>query len=136
MHRVHRVDQRFLDRVVAVARCGGADGEGLVDPAGGFQRAEHLFEAASLQGVEHAQLGLAQGFFFDGAGVLKQRVITEVIPHRATGAIAHQQAAERGGGAQGVPVFKLGIDILEIGHCSRRLKAKGLMGGDFITTRT
>jgi hypothetical protein len=30
----------------------------------------------------------------------------------------------------------LGINILEIGHCGQSLKAKGLMGGDFITTMT
>ncbi|MNK91064.1 hypothetical protein D3C87_1111430 [compost metagenome] len=126
MHRMHGVDQRFLDRVVAIARGGGADRQGLVDPAGGFQGAQYLLETAGLHRIEHTQLGRAQGFFFNGAGVFEQRLVAEIVPHRATGAVAHQQTTERSGAAQGVPVFKLSIDILEIGHCGLRLTAKGL----------
>ncbi|MNS20505.1 hypothetical protein D3C72_522430 [compost metagenome] len=124
VHRMHGIDQRFLDRVVTIARRGGTDGQGLVDPAGGFQRAQHLFETAALHRLEHTQLRGAQRFFFNGAGIFEQRVVAEIVPHRAAGAVAHQQATERGARTQGVPVFKLGIDILEIGHCVVRLTAK------------
>ena len=86
------------------------------------------------QGFEDAELGLAQGLFFHCASVFEQRVVAEIIPHRAAGAIAHQQTVEIGRGAQGVPVFEAGVDIEKIGHCVGGLKTKGLMGGDFITS--
>ena len=125
VHGVYGVDQRFLDRVVAIARCRRTDGQGLVDPAGGFQCTEHLLEAARLHRVEHAQFRRAQRFLFHGARVFEQRVIAKIVPHRATGAIAHQQTVEVGGGAQGAPVFEGGVDVQKIGHCVGSLKTKG-----------
>ena len=122
VHGVHGVDQRFLDRVVAIARRGGAHRQGLVDPAGGFQRTQHLLETAGLQRIEHAQLRRTEGFFLDGTGVFEQRVIAEIVPHGAAGAVAYQQAAEGRVGAQGLPIFEPGVVFLEIGHCESHLK--------------
>ena len=127
------VDQCFLDRVVTVTRRRRADRQGLVDPAGGFQGAQGLLETAGLQGVEHAEFGGAQGFFFDGTGVFEQRVVGKVFPNRAAGAVADQNPAEVDGSAQGAPVFKVGVNILEILHCGGSTRNR--LGGDFITSR-
>ena len=131
MHGVDGVDQRFLDCVVAIARRGRADRQGLVDPAGGLQCPQRLLETTGLQGIEHAEFGLAQGLFFDGAGVFEQRVVGEVFPNRAACAVADQNPAEVEGRAQRAPVFKVGVNILEILHCGGSTRNR--LDGDFIT---
>ncbi|MNZ30694.1 hypothetical protein D3C78_479730 [compost metagenome] len=73
VHGTHGVDQRFLDRVVAVQRRGGVDRQGGVGAHSLVQRAQHRLEQFSAQGLEQGLVADCQAFLAAGAlGLLEQ----------------------------------------------------------------
>ncbi|MNP34866.1 hypothetical protein D3C76_1281730 [compost metagenome] len=111
MHAADGVDQRFLDRVVAVQRCRRADRQRGVDPHRGVQGTEHRLEQLAAQRLEQRLVGQAQGFVPHPLGLFEQREIAERPPQRPAGAIAQQQAAARVTGVQVWPVVEAGVEV-------------------------
>ncbi|MNN86356.1 hypothetical protein D3C81_2037640 [compost metagenome] len=82
------MDQRFLDRVIAIERRRRADCQGGVDLDRGVQGAEHLLEIIRAHGLEQCQVGLPKRFVAHLLRQLEQRKIGEVAPDGAAGTVA------------------------------------------------
>ncbi|CAO3303857.1 hypothetical protein METHP15_1430005 [Pseudomonas sp. P15-2025] len=124
MHRAHGVNQRFLDRVVAVQRCGGVDGQGGIGPHGGVEGAEHRLEQFRGQGLEQCLVADRQAFLAACAlRLLEQREVAERLPYCAAGAVAQQQGVAGVAGGEFWPGGEGGIEsghAGSVGWCGER----------------
>ncbi|MNP09204.1 hypothetical protein D3C76_1012970 [compost metagenome] len=96
VQRAHSMDQRFLDRVIAVQRRGGVDGQGGIGPYGGVQRAEHRLEQFRGKRLEQGLVTDRQTLLTARTlRFLEQREIAKRLPQCAAGAVAQQQGVAR-----------------------------------------